>query len=98
MNMSTLQYARPIRKNLLALGTMVLLISSIPTRGQVPGPQSELPSAPSAKAESYSSQESKTGLAGTDQTSSIESGRETLTEQADYFVPMSNRERWDHYA
>src|SRR5256885_2791734 len=37
-------------------------------------------------------------LAGTDQMSSIESGRETLTEQADYFVPMTNRERWDHYA
>ena len=37
-------------------------------------------------------------LAGTDQTPSIESGRETLTEQADYFVPMTNRERWDHYA
>jgi hypothetical protein len=98
MNMSALQYARPIRKNLLALGTMVLLISSIPALGQVPGPQSELPSAPSAKAESYSSQQSKTSLAGTDQTSSIESGRETLTEQADYFVPMTNRERWDHYA
>jgi hypothetical protein len=64
----------------------------------VPGPQSELPSAPSAKAESYSSQQSKTSLAGTDQTSSIESGRETLTEQADYFVPTTNRERWDHYA
>ena len=98
MNLSALQYARPIRKNLLALGTMMLLISSIPALGQVPGPQSELPRAPSAKAESYSSQQSKTSLAGTDQTSSIESGRETLTEQADYFVPMTNRERWDHYA
>ena len=21
-----------------------------------------------------------------------------MTEQADYFVPMTNRERWDHYA
>lgn len=98
MNMSAPQYARPIRKNLLALGMIVLLISSIPALGQVPGPQSELPSAPSAKAESYSSQHSKTSLAGTDQTSSIESGRETFTEQADYFVPMTNRERWDHYA
>ena len=93
MNMSALQYARPIQKNLLALGTMVLLISSIRALGQVSGPQSEPPSAPCAKAESYSSQQSKTSLAGTDQTSSIESGRETLTEQADYFVPMTNRER-----
>jgi hypothetical protein len=98
MNMSLPQYARLIRKNLLALGTMVLLISSIPALGQVPGSQSELPSAPSAKAESHSSQQSKTSLAGTDQTSSIESGKETLTEQADYFAPMTNRERWDHYA
>jgi len=97
MNMSALQYRRPIRKNLLALGTMVLLIPSIPALGQVPGSQAELPSAPSAKADSYSSQQSKTSLAGTDQTSSIESGRETLTEQADYFVPMTNGERWDHY-
>jgi hypothetical protein len=96
--MSALQYARPIRKNLVAPGTMVLLTSSIPALGQVPGPRSDLPSAPSAKAESYSSQQSKTSLAGTDQTSSIESGRETLTEQADYFVPMTNSERWDHYA
>jgi hypothetical protein len=23
---------------------------------------------------------------------------ETLIEQADYFVPMTNRERWEHYA
>ncbi len=38
MNKSALQYARPIRKNPLALGTMVLLISSIPALGQVPGP------------------------------------------------------------
>lgn len=98
MNMSALQYARPSGKNLLALGTMLLLISSTPAIGQVPAPQSELPNAPSAKAESYSSQHSKTSLSGTDQTSSIESGRETLTEQADYFVPMTNRERLDHYA
>jgi len=68
MNMSALQYARPIQKNLLALGTMVLLISSIRALGQVSGPQSEPPSAPCAKAESYSSQQSKTSLAGTDQT------------------------------
>src|SRR5882672_10082636 len=38
MNKSALQYACPIRKNTLALGTMVLLISSIPALVQVPAP------------------------------------------------------------
>jgi len=38
MNKSALQYARPIRKNLLALGTMVLLISSIPALGKCLAP------------------------------------------------------------
>jgi hypothetical protein len=77
-----------VEGNRLALSTLMLLILSIPAFGQVPSRQLELPCAPSATVSS-----SCTG-----QLSSIESGRETLIEQADYFVPMTNRERWVHYA
>jgi hypothetical protein len=76
----------------------VLLISSMPALGQVPSPQSELPSAPAANAGPSSSQQSNTSHDGADQATSIGFGRETLTKQADYRVPMTNRERWDHYA
>jgi hypothetical protein len=77
-----------VEGNRRALGTLMLLILSIPALGQVPGRQLELPCASTATVLS-----SCTG-----QPSSIESGRETLIEQADYFVPMTNRERWVHYA
>jgi hypothetical protein len=96
--MSALQNPRQNRKSLLALGTIVLLICSMPASGQVPSSQSELPGSPIAEARSSSSQQSNTSHDGRDERSSIESGRETLTEQADYFVPMTSRERWDHYA
>jgi hypothetical protein len=72
----------------LAPGTLMLLILSIPALGQLPSRQLELPCTTSATVLS-----SCTG-----QPYSIESGRETLIEQADYFVPMTNRERWLHYA
>lgn len=77
-----------VEANRLALGTLILLILSIPALGQAPSRQLELPCVPSAMV-----------LSGcTRQLSSIDSGRETLIEQADYFVPMTNRERWVHYA
>lgn len=74
--------------NRLSLGTLMLLLLSVPTLGQVPSRQLELPCAPSATVLSSC----------TRQPSPTESGRETLIEQADYFVPMTNRERWVHYA
>jgi hypothetical protein len=72
-----------VEGNRLALGTLMLLILSIPALR--PSAESSIGAAcaPSAKVLS-----SCTG-----QPSFIESGRETLIEQADYFVPMTNRER-----
>jgi len=81
-----------VESNRLALGTVMLLIFSIAALGQVPSPQLDLPLAPSATARLSSSQESNIR-----QPSSRESGRETLIELADYFVPMTNHERWEHY-
>jgi hypothetical protein len=81
-----------VEGNRLALGTLMLLIFSVPALGQEPSRQLELPCAPSATVLSSSQQ------SNTRQPSSIESGKETLIEQADYFVPMTNRERWEHYA
>ena len=98
MSMSTLQNPRQIRQSLLAIGTMVLLICSIPASGQVPSTQSELPGSPTAEARSSTSWKSNTTHDGSDEGSSIKFGRETLTEQADYFVPMTNRQRWEHFA
>jgi hypothetical protein len=56
------------------------------------------PDKPFAKAESSIPQQSDIGRDGSNKESSVESGKETLTEQADYFVPMTDRERWEHYA
>jgi hypothetical protein len=81
-----------VEGNRLALGTLMLLIFSVPALGQAPSRQLELPCAPSATVLSRSQQ------SNTRQPSSIESGKETLIEQVDYFVPMTNRERWEHYA
>jgi hypothetical protein len=81
-----------VESDRLAIGRLMLLIFGIPALGQVPSPQLQLPVAPSATVFSSSRQSNMR------QPSSNESVRETLIAQTDYFVPMTNRERWLHYA
>ena len=101
LSMSAMPNSRPVLKNVFTLSTLVLLlllISSMPAFGHLPSPQSELSSAPAANAGSSNSQQSNTSHDGADQATSVGSGKETLTKQADYFVPRTNRERWNNYA